>query len=412
MLGGWIVCLGRRTISRVWETTGWSQTKDHSAAFRLFSEAVWNWDEVCRLLVLEIVVYLVPGSEVWLVVDDTLCHKRGSRVAFGGVFLDAVLSSSRHKVFRFGNNWVTLGVVVRLSFRQDRYYCLNVLWRVSEKQGNKPRDQHRTKSQLAAEMVKVLAKWLPDSKLYVVGDSAYVGKYLLKDRPTNVDIVGPIPWDAELTEPLLKPPHKRRKRGPRLPSPQAILEMDDPRWKFEEVRMVCPNGVEKVLEAKVIRDICWYPSAGSDPLMIVLLRDPSGKWRNEALLSTDSTMMVLDVIAGYCRRWSVEVAYADSKGMLGFHDPQVWCENSVQRAHPMSWYVGSLVVLWYALFGEEVEQPKRHRPWYQHKPEVTFADMLAACRYDLWRNWLDKAESPTERQQRTEWLLEYLATAA
>lgn len=412
MLGAWIVCLGRRTISRVWETTGRSKENDHSAAFRLFSEAAWNWDEVCRLLLLEIVARLVPGVEVWLVVDDTLCHKRGSKVAFGGVFLDAVLSSKKHKTYRYGNNWVTLGVVVTLPFRQDRYYCLNILWRVFEKQGDKPRSEHRSKSQLAAEMLNVLAKWLPNHKLRVVADSAYIGKYLLKDRPTKVDIIGPVPWNAELTEPLLQPAHRRRKRGPRLPSPQAILDGDDPRWQIETVQMVCPNGVEKVLEAKVLRDICWYPSAGSDRLMIVLLRDPSGAWRNEALLSTDSSLTAEEVIAGYCRRWSVEVAYADSKGLMGFHDPEVRCENSVQRAHPMSWYAGSLVVLWYALFGDSVAKPQRHRPWYRHKPEVTFADMLAACRYDLWRNWLAHAESPTEREQRTEWLLEYLSTAA
>lgn len=412
MLGAWIVCLGRRTISRVWETTGRSQSEDHSAAFRLFSEAVWNWDEVCRLLIIQIVADLIPGSEVWLVADDTLCHKRGSRVAFGGVFLDAVLSSKQHKVFRFGNNWVTLGIVVKLSFRQDRYYCLNVLWRVSEKRNNKPRSEHRTKSQLAAEMVKLVAKWLPNSKLRVVADSAYVGKFLLKDRPENVDIVGPIPWDAELTEPLLKPAHRRRKRGIRLPSPQEILEGDDPRWQLEEVPVVFPKGTEKVLQAKVLRDICWYPSAGSDRLMIVLLRDSSKQWRNEALLSTDTSMSVTEVIAGYCRRWSVEVAYADSKALLGFHDPEVWCENSVRRAHPMPWYVGSMVVLWYTLFKDQVTAPQRHRPWYQNKPEVTFADMLAACRYDLWQNWLAGAQSPTDEQQRIKWLLEYLATAA
>src|SRR5690606_37851161 len=116
LTGAWIVCLGRRTISRLWETTGRSRTENHSAAFRFFSEAVWNWDEVCRLLILDIVTYLIPDCEVWLVVDDTLCHKRGSRVAFGGVFLDAVLSSKKHKCFRYGNNWVTLGVVVKLPF--------------------------------------------------------------------------------------------------------------------------------------------------------------------------------------------------------------------------------------------------------------------------------------------------------
>jgi len=286
------------------------------------------------------------------------------------------------------------------------------LWRVCQKRGNKPKTEHRTRSQLAAEMVQVLAAWLPNSKLRIIADSAYIGKYLLKDRPANVDVIGPIPWDAELTEPLLKPAHRRRKRGPRLPSPHDILHGADPRWTWEEVRMVCPDGTEKVLQTKVLRDLCWYPSAGSDRLMIVLLRDPAGEWRNEALVSTDSSLTALEVIIGYCRRWSVEVAYADSKGMLGFHDPEVWCENSVQRAHPMAWYVGSLVVLWYSLFGDGLTMPQRHRPWYHDKPAVTFADMLATCRYDLWRNWLAQAQSPTEKQQRLAWLLEYLSTAA
>ena len=411
MVGAWIVCLGKRSISRVWETTGRSGSEDHSAAFRLFSDAIWNWDEVCRLLILDIVVQLVPGSDVWLVVDDTLCHKRGGRVAFGGVFLDAVLSSSRHKVFRFGNNWVTLGIVVKLPFRQDRYYCLNVLWRVSQKQGNKTKLEHSTKSQLAAEMVKLIAKWLPKHKLYVLGDSSYVGKYLLNDRPTNVEIIGPIHWKAELTEPLLKAPHQRRKRGPRLPSPEEILNGNDARWPFEQLRLDYPGGT-KQLDVKVVRNVCWYPAAGMRPLMVVLIHDPDGKWRDEALLSTDITLSAEQVITGYCRRWSVEIAYADSKGLLGFHDPEVWCEKSVQRAHPMSWYVGSLVILWYALFGKDESKPERQRPWYQHKPEVTFADMLATCRYSLWQNWLAQCASEAQRRERYEWLLEYLATAA
>src|ERR1017187_3072400 len=81
MTGAWILCLGRRTISRVWETTGEAKKRNHASAFRLFSEAAWNWDEVCRLLMVEILASLVPGIKVWLVVDDTLCHKRGAKGA-------------------------------------------------------------------------------------------------------------------------------------------------------------------------------------------------------------------------------------------------------------------------------------------------------------------------------------------
>jgi hypothetical protein len=409
MLGGWIVCLGRRTISRVWETTGLSQDHDHSAAFRLFSEAVWNWDELGRLLLLDILAHLLPGCQVWLVVDDTLCHKRGGHVAFGGIFLDAVLSSSKHKIYRFGTNWVTLGVVVKLPFREDRYFCLNVLWRVFEKQGDRPRSAHRSKPQLAAEMIHQIAAWLPGHKLQVVGDDAYVGQYLLKDRPANVQVTGPVRWDAALSEPLGPDASPRRKKGDRLPTPKALL--DDERWPWETLGLETPQG-EKTLQVKVVTPVCWYGAAGSQELLLVLVRDPSGKWRDEALVTTDLTLSAGEVIAGYCRRWSVEVAYGDAKGWLGFHEPEVWCEASVQRAHPTAWFIGSLVVLWYALFGQQEVTPQRHRPWYVHKPPVTFADMLGTCRYHLWRNWLAKSGSQAELEQRMGWLLEYLSTAA
>ena len=145
MATAWLVCLGRRSISRVWETTGRSASHSHCPAFRLFSEAAWNWDEVCRILLVQLLAAFVPGTRVYLVIDDTLCHKRGAKVAFGGIFLDAVLSSKRHKVFRYGTNWVTLGLVIQLPFRTDRFFCVNILWRIyTKKDKTKPND-HRTK---------------------------------------------------------------------------------------------------------------------------------------------------------------------------------------------------------------------------------------------------------------------------
>ena len=159
MVSAWVVCLGRRSISRVWETTGRSGAEDHSKAFRLFSEAAWNWDELGRILLVKLLAAFVPGTRVWLVLDDTLCHKRGARVAFGGIFLDAVLSSKRHKVFRFGTNWVTLGLVIQLPFRQDRFLCVNVLWRLYAKKDKANPTGHRTKPQLAKEMALLAASW-------------------------------------------------------------------------------------------------------------------------------------------------------------------------------------------------------------------------------------------------------------
>src|SRR5512135_3209053 len=94
----------------------------HDTAYAVFHSAVWEWDDLGLVTATLILTHLVPGGVVWIVVDDTLCHKRGAKVAFGGIFLDAVLSTKKHKTLRFGLNWVVLGVAVPLPLRPDRYY--------------------------------------------------------------------------------------------------------------------------------------------------------------------------------------------------------------------------------------------------------------------------------------------------
>src|SRR5262249_38299672 len=162
-------------------------------------------------------------SRVWLVIDDTLCHKRGARVAFGGIFLDAVLSSKRHKVLRFGTSWVTLGLIVQLPFRRDRFFCLNIVWRLYAKKEQAKAFQHRTTPQRAREMVELVASWLPGRRLVVVGDSAYLGKHLLKGLPEGVAAVGPVHWKAALTAPLPEGYAGRRKKGDALTTPTLAL---------------------------------------------------------------------------------------------------------------------------------------------------------------------------------------------
>src|SRR5580658_1406231 len=411
MVAAWIVCVGRRTISRVWETTGQAQERNHAAAFRLFSQAVWNWDEVCRLLAIQILADLVPGTKVWLVVDDTLCHKRGAKVAFGGIFLDAVLSTKKHKVFRFGNNWVMLGIVVELAFRPNRYFCLPIVWRVADKRGTKSKQEHRTKSQLAAEMIALVAEWFPQREFVVVADIAYIGKNLLKQRPKNVEVLGPICWTATLNE-AVPQPVRGHQHSEKLAKPKAMLA-DNQQYPAKTMRIEFKNGYDRELEVKVVTNVCWYTSAGTAPVQVVLVRDPQGQWRDEALVCTDLRLSAEEIITGYCRRWSVEVAFCDAKQMMGFHDPQVWCEKSVERASPMSWFVGSLVVVWYAQAGHAGEQAHRQRPWYKNKETPTFADMVAACRLQMWEHWLnEEGDSAADREEKLAWLLEYIATSA
>ncbi|MDB5350578.1 MAG: transposase family protein [Planctomycetota bacterium] len=159
LIAGWVVCLGPHTLSEVWQATGPAARRYHDAAYAVFHSAVREWGDLGIVLATLILTHLVPGGQVWVVVDDTLGHKRGAKVAFGGIFLDAVLSSRQRKVLRFGLNWVVLGVMAPIPLRPDRHFCLPVLWRLYRGKG---RARFQTRSQAAAELARELAEAAPD----------------------------------------------------------------------------------------------------------------------------------------------------------------------------------------------------------------------------------------------------------
>lgn len=385
LIAGWIVCLGPHTISAVWQATGLAAKRHHDTAYAVFHSAAWEWDDLGIVLATLILTVLVPGSIVWVAIDDTLCHKRGAKVAFGGIFLDAVLSSKRHKTFRFGLNWVVLGIAVPIPMRADRYFCLPVLWRLYRKKGQ---PGHKPRPQSAAELARKLAEANPDRPFWLVGDSAYVNAAVLQGRPANLQVIGSIHWKAALFErpdpPAAGQRGRRRKKGRRLPTPKAMIE-DAAAYPAELMEIAFPQ-LTRELRVQVIRDVLWYQGCKTDPVAVVLVRDPLGQWRDEALVTTDPTASAVFVIQGYCRRWSVELAFFDSKQHLGLHDPQVRSARSVERAHPMAWFLQSLVILWYCVEGHQGSHVERDRPWYTTKVTPTFTDMLGALRLQMWEH--------------------------
>src|SRR5579875_2047690 len=223
LIAGWIVCLGPHTISEVWQATGLAARRHHDTAYAVFHSALWDWDELGIILATLILTQLIPGGVVWLVVDDTLCHKRGAKVAFGGIFLDAVLSSKKHKTLRFGLNWVVLGIAVPIPMRSDCSFCLPILWRLYRKKGQ---PGHCTRPKAGAELARKLAEANPNRIFWLVGDSAYINAALLRDRPANLQVIGPLHWKAALYQRpgAYSGRGRRPRKGQRLPTPKAMIE--------------------------------------------------------------------------------------------------------------------------------------------------------------------------------------------
>jgi hypothetical protein len=91
--------------------------------------------------------------------------------SIGGPSLDAVGSGRRRTAW--GNNWVVVGVLVRLPFVAHRMLCLPVLARLWQ-----PRRPGHSKLALACQLVGPICQRHPGRQVHLACDSAYAGKAL------------------------------------------------------------------------------------------------------------------------------------------------------------------------------------------------------------------------------------------
>ncbi|MHB1538947.1 MAG: transposase [Solirubrobacteraceae bacterium] len=171
---------GLRTVTGMLVGARLSGVWQHCRAHRFFSHARWDPDELgLRLAALICERLLEPGAPVLVALDDTLLHRLGRKIHATSWHHDATANSKRASL-AWGNNWVVVGIVLRLPFL-ERSVCLPVLfrlWRPRRKEIPKgSSDPERpTKPELAREMLDLLAARLSDREINVVGDNAYACK--------------------------------------------------------------------------------------------------------------------------------------------------------------------------------------------------------------------------------------------
>src|SRR5688572_1876151 len=435
LVAGWIHCLGRRTITGVAVASGGVDQRHISVFHRFFSRATWSLDAVGQV-VFRLAVRWIPGDQpLFILVDDTLARKTGKGVSLATMHHDPLLSSARKPFCSFGNVWVVLALWVPLPMGGTRGFALPLLFRlyVGAKRGGtkdapgRPRRGARqqaaeqahaehprpTKLALARELLALVAGWADGRTVYTVVDSAYAARPLLEDRPVNVEILSRLRLDAALwARPGRRRPGQRgrpRKRGHRLPTPKAMAATRR-RWDPLPLTLYGRPVTPLVFGCTAL----WYGALREQPVRIVIVRDPSGRRRDEAFFCTDLTVDHAVILEGYARRWTIEVTFHDQKQFLGFEDPQNQTPEAVVRTAPMAGLVYDLILLWYA---DRVQQGLATgwlaRPWYRSKTTPSFQDMLAAVRQESWRLYFSDPPLPAPPTQKSahSWTNALLATA-
>lgn len=379
LVTGWVFAR-RRTVTRMIVAAGDSAGKHYSSYHRVFSAARWSLDAV-GLAVFDLLRPFL-GEVVMLGIDDTLARKRGLKMFGCGMHHDPLLSSRSKVITNWGHSWVVLGVIVELPFRKGHYFCLPILFRLylNKSKAEQHHRVYRKRTELAVQLLKVLCKYRENTCFHAVADSAYGGKTVLCELPENCELTSRLVKDARL---YAAPPERKpgtngrpRKRGDRMPTPEEMLD-----GRCRHVALDIYGRTEK---ARVAHCEARMHAAPTLPLQIVAVEALTGGRGQEAFYSTCNQATAEQVIAWYASRWSLEVAFHDSKQHLGFEEPQSWSRKAVERTAPLAMLLYSLIVLWFAREGHTAYQPL-DCPWYTAKAEPSFADMLATLRRQSMR---------------------------
>jgi hypothetical protein len=374
LVTGWIFA-ARRTVTGMIVAAGAQRTKHHSAFHRFFANASWSLDAL-GLTVFSLIEPWIEGT-IFLAIDDTLARKRGLKIFGVGMHHDPLLSTRKTALTNWGHSWVVLGVLVQFPFRRDRYFCLPIVFRLylNHKAAQRARRVPRTRPQLAVEMLEILCQHRKNRAFHVVADSTYGGQSVLKHLPANCDLTSRLHLDARLYAPLQerKPGTngRPRKRGQRLPTPRQMFA-----GRMERRTLDLYGRRDRVRMAQTIGR--WH-CALDRPLRVVAVDPLSGGRTRQAFYSTCHEADGIEVLTWYSHRWAMEQTNQESKGHLGFEEPQAWTRSAVERTAPMAMLLYSLIVLWFASEGHRDYMPV-FRPWYRTKRGPCFIDMLATLR--------------------------------
>jgi hypothetical protein len=340
LITGWVLTVGVHTISQVILAGGLHESESFVSIYRFLQKAKWTPDHVAFKVFRIIVDTLLPGvTEIELVLDDTLNDHVGKKI-FGAGFQHDGDAPKTGRPIGYGVCFVVIGVVVRLPGISDRVFCLPYAARLwwPEKAKVKPLgEKHWSKSELGAELIRLTRSWIDSSiTLRVIVDGGYSNRQIIQGRPKGVHITGKVRTDAALYALVTQETSKRgrpRKKGDRLPCPKSIFTHDGNQWEWVWITLYGQETIVSVHQFEAI----WYKAAGNEPLSIVMVQDPGGKYPDTVFFDTDTAASDAETIQRFSHRWSIEITNRETKSLLGSADPQCRCEKSVTRAPLMAY---------------------------------------------------------------------------
>jgi hypothetical protein len=419
LLLGAILAPGQRTVTAILRIMGLGTEKHFQNFHRVLSRAIWSSREASRVLLGMLVATFATWGPVVMGLDDTIERRRGAKIKAKGIYRDPVRSSHSHFVKASGLRWLSLMLLAPIPWAK-RVWALPFLTVLapSERYYQERKRSHKKLTDWARQVLLQVRRWLPGRKLVVVMDSSFAAidfLWRVAKLANPICLIARFRLDAALYAPApkYKPGQmgRPRKKGARLPTLEKVLEDSRTHWK----RVIIPDWYgEGRREVEIASATAVWFHSGMPPLPIrwVLIRDPKGKFKSQALLSTDLTVKAEQILKWFMMRWNLEVTFHEVRDHLGVETQRQWSDWAIARTTPALLGLFSLVTLLANTHAQKGKIPIRQAAWYC-KPLPTFSDALALVRQEVWQHrYFQLSQKRYDVRKMQPEVLNYLSNAA
>jgi hypothetical protein len=352
LLIGAILAPGARTVSSTLRAMGLDREKRFHRYHRVLSRARWSGREASRILLGLLLETFVGEGPLVLGLDETLERRYGKKISARGVYRDPVRSTHENFVKSSGLRWVCVMLLVDVPWA-SRVWALPFLSALapSERYAAARGRRHKKITEWAWQLLLVVRRWHPQREIVAVADRAYASLKLLdrcRKLSNPITFVTRLRLDAALYEPA--PPRRPgqigrpRLKGERLPNLSEVAEAPKTLWKPATITNWYGSGERTVEIAS--KTAVWY-STGlfAVPVRWVLIRDPEGRFKTQALLCTDLDTDPQKIVCWFVMRWQLEVTFQEVRRHLGFETQRQWSDLAIERTTPALLGLFSLIAL-------------------------------------------------------------------
>jgi hypothetical protein len=331
----------------------------------------------------------VPWGVVVCGLDDTSERRRGDHMNATGSYRDPVRSSPSPvvKVSGLRGRRCLRRPPIPWAPRVWALPLMTVRWpseRFYERRGRRA----RTVVERARQMIQVVVRWWPGREVVLVAASRDAALEWLD----HVKQWSRASWITRrrLEAALDDPPPRREPRqqgrprltGKRRATLEAVLTADETPWTKLTVDQWDGDGPRAV-------DVCtdtavWY-HAGTPPVPLrwVLMRDPQGAFKPQALVSTYLAQTPAHMLTWLVRRGTLEVTCEEARAHVGMETPRQGHERAIGRTTPVWLSLYAIITLTAHLLIHTGANGVRSTAWHP-KTRPTCADAMALGRRHVW----------------------------